>query len=164
MTVSTSGGSSTLGVGGVGEEEEGEYLCLAVNSLGSASSESAQLTLACESYVWGTEIEISQYERERGTNSLFQTKCFYETSFSTSSFSTYSSLSFSAHFLQYIRVNESLFLLQFWALCSSCLQLTLWPLLEKTLDSIASHHPATPLPPSPGHATTPSCQGRGSLS
>ena len=50
VTVTSSGERSTLGVGGVGEEEEGQYLCLAQNSLGSASSESAELQLACESY------------------------------------------------------------------------------------------------------------------
>ena len=48
MTVTSSGGRSTLSVGAVGEEEEGEYYCQAVNSLSSASSESAQLQLACE--------------------------------------------------------------------------------------------------------------------
>ena len=48
VSIVTSGGRSTVSVAGVGEEEEGGYHCEAVNSLGTASSETAQLELACE--------------------------------------------------------------------------------------------------------------------
>ena len=48
VEVSTSGGRSTLSVGGVGEGEEGEYHCQAHNSQGTVNSEPAQLHLAYE--------------------------------------------------------------------------------------------------------------------
>ena len=50
VSISTSGGSSTLSVGGVGEEEQGDYHCQALNSQGSADSQTAELQLACELY------------------------------------------------------------------------------------------------------------------
>ena len=49
VTVSSSGGRSTLSVEGVGEEDEGAYHCQAENDLGYVSSETAELQLACES-------------------------------------------------------------------------------------------------------------------
>lgn len=65
VTVTSSGGRSTLSVGAVGEEEEGEYHCQAANSLGSASSESAQLQLACELlFVWKTITRRGENRRE----------------------------------------------------------------------------------------------------
>lgn len=48
VSIASSGGSSTLSVGGVGEEEEGEYHCQAQNSQGTVDSQTAQLHLACE--------------------------------------------------------------------------------------------------------------------
>lgn len=49
VSITTSGGSSTLSVGGVVEEDEGEYHCQAQNSHGTVDSQTAQLQLACES-------------------------------------------------------------------------------------------------------------------
>lgn len=48
VSVTSSGGSSTLSVGGVAEEDEGEYHCQAQNSQGTVDSQTAQLQLACE--------------------------------------------------------------------------------------------------------------------
>lgn len=49
VSIASSGGSSTLSVEGVGEEEEeGEYHCQAQNSQGTVESQTAQLHLACE--------------------------------------------------------------------------------------------------------------------
>lgn len=50
VSITTSGGRSTVSVADVSEEEEGEYYCEALNTLGTANSETAELQLACKKF------------------------------------------------------------------------------------------------------------------